>query len=98
MGWLKCTVLQDFCTAALPVLVQLLQTVVTSPSASPELASLMCTILKIFWSCIYIAIPMVMTKDLNQARAWLQVCPQVQDGHTLCHVEPIFQTKHVPSV
>jgi hypothetical protein len=72
-SWSKADRMQDFTAAVLPVLGQLLQRLAAEPSESPELASLMHTVLKIFWSCVYINVPSVLTKDLDQARLWLRV-------------------------
>jgi hypothetical protein len=68
---------QEFTDATLPVLGQLLQAFVCSPSEAPELAVLIRAILKIIWSCIYIDIPIALSADPTLSRQWLQVCMQV---------------------
>ena len=77
--------LQAFCDAVFPVLGQLLQRLVAEPAETPELADLLRVCLKIFWSCIYVDIPVVLIRDMSQARLWLQVRP----------VAPLVMLAHV---
>lgn len=71
---------QEFSEATLPVLAHLLHTLLADTSGQPELAVLMRTILKIFWSCIYIEIPEVLSGNADLSRQWLKVCLSPQQA------------------
>ena len=64
---------QEFSEATLPVLANLLHTLLADTSGQAEVAVLMRTVLKIFWSCIYIEIPDVLSSHADLSRQWLKV-------------------------
>jgi hypothetical protein len=65
---------QEFTDATLPLLGQLLQAFISSNTDAPELAVLIRSVLKIFWSSIYMDIPAVLANDPALSQQWLQVC------------------------
>lgn len=64
--------MQAFCEAVLPLLLQLLQRLMAEASPAPELAMMMKTILKIFWSCVVLDIPASLVQDEALCTGWLQ--------------------------
>ena len=61
-------VVEEFSGAALPVLLTLLQGLLLEQSTADELATMMKTILKILWSCMYIDVPEALA---DSSEGWL---------------------------
>uniref|UniRef100_A0A7R9YU85 Importin N-terminal domain-containing protein n=1 Tax=Chlamydomonas euryale TaxID=1486919 RepID=A0A7R9YU85_9CHLO len=63
--------LREITSAALPVLLQLLQQLLLNTSGSNQVAMLIKLVCKIFWSCTYMEIPDVLLQDA-QFVGWMQ--------------------------
>ncbi|KAG1660790.1 hypothetical protein FOA52_011331 [Chlamydomonas sp. UWO 241] len=63
--------LNSIASAALPVLLQLLQQLLASPAGTNQVAMLIKLCFKIFWSCTYMEIPDVILQDAQFA-GWMQ--------------------------
>lgn len=83
--------MQDFASAALPVLAQLMRRLQAEGGQTDHLAVFQRTAVKIFWSCIFLSIPNCLIQDAALAKEWLQVrasSPRISSMHRAACRQP----------